>query len=94
MFSEIVRRIKFWLSRDSGQADLEAEMRLHVELRAERLRASGMQPAEADAAARRRFGNQLQLNEKSREIWIGRLATFVSDGAACGEVPCLRLLRC
>jgi predicted permease len=39
------------------QRDFEDEIRAHLELEAERLRAQGMSPAEAERAARRRFGN-------------------------------------
>ncbi len=70
MFREFFRRIRYWLANNRGRADLEEEMRLHVALRAEKLRTSGMEHAEAEATARRRFGNQLQLEERSREMWI------------------------
>lgn len=72
MLREFLRRIRYWLINHRGRVDLEEEMRLHVALRAEKLRASGMEHAEADATARRRFGNQLQLHERSREMWISR----------------------
>lgn len=40
-----------------------------------------MSSTEAAAAARRRFGNQLQLRERSREMWISRvLDDFLRDG--------------
>ena len=47
-------------------------MRLHLQLRTEKLRASGMDDCDAEATARQRFGNQLQLRERSREMWISR----------------------
>jgi len=72
MLVTLLRRIRYWLASDRGQADLEDEMRLHVALRAEKLRASGMEYTEAHATARRGFGNQLQLQERSREMWITR----------------------
>jgi putative ABC transport system permease protein len=40
-----------------SQRDFEDEIRAHLELEVERLRAQGMSPAEAERAARRRFGN-------------------------------------
>jgi ABC-type antimicrobial peptide transport system permease subunit len=64
--------MRYWLTKVGGSADLEEEMRLHVALRAEKLQAHGMERAEADTIARRRFGNQLQLQERSREMWISR----------------------
>lgn len=72
MFREFLKRIRYWLSNAHESADLEEEMRLHVALRAEKLRVSGMECAQAEATARRRFGNQLQLRERSREMWISR----------------------
>ena len=40
-----------------SQRDFEEEIRSHIELESERLRAQGMSAAEAHRAARRRFGN-------------------------------------
>ena len=40
-----------------SQRDFEDEIRAHIELEAERLRAQGMSPADAESAARRNFGN-------------------------------------
>jgi hypothetical protein len=40
-----------------SQRDFEDEIRAHLELEAERLRAQGMSPADAERAARRNFGN-------------------------------------
>ena len=40
-----------------SQRDFEEEVKSHIELEAERLRAQGMSPADAERAARRRFGN-------------------------------------
>jgi putative ABC transport system permease protein len=48
---------------------MEEEMRFHLESRAERNRAEGMDGDEANYAARRRFGNAPLLEEKSREAW-------------------------
>ena len=40
-----------------SQRDFEDEIQSHIELEIERLRAQGMSPADAERAARRRFGN-------------------------------------
>jgi predicted permease len=69
---ELLRRILYSLKTSREQAELDEEMRLHVALRAEKLEAGGMSRTEAAAAARRRFGNQLQLRERSQEMWISR----------------------
>jgi putative ABC transport system permease protein len=72
MLRETLRRIWYWLSMHREQAKIDEEMRLHIALRAERLEARGMTRTQALAAARRRFGNQLQLRERSREMWISQ----------------------
>ncbi|WP_321474529.1 ABC transporter permease [uncultured Paludibaculum sp.] len=58
----------------SGQADseLDEEMRLHLELRARKLREQGMAAEESDYAARRRFGNVLIHQEDSHDLWAFR----------------------
>jgi len=70
MLGEFWRRIRYWLASRQERAELEEEMRLHIALRAERLEAVGMSAPEAAAAAQRKFGNQLQLGEVSRSMWI------------------------
>ena len=57
------------LDRRRFDADLEEEMRLHLERRqAEQLQA-GMTAEDARAAARRQFGNTTYLKEESRLAW-------------------------
>ncbi|MGH7591663.1 MAG: ADOP family duplicated permease, partial [Gemmatimonadales bacterium] len=63
------RRAGLLLRRDRATRELEEEMRLHREHRAEQLRAEGMAPAEAELAARRRFGNQGMFQQASRDAW-------------------------
>src|SRR5580704_17160887 len=55
--------------RDNFDAELEEEMRLHMELRQQEQQQTGMAAAEAEAAARRRFGNTTYLKEESRIAW-------------------------
>ncbi|MFZ0878113.1 MAG: permease prefix domain 1-containing protein, partial [Candidatus Acidiferrales bacterium] len=66
---ELARRLKMLMHRRQFDADLEEEMRLHLELRQQEHLASGMTPDDARAAARRRFGNVTSLTEKSRVAW-------------------------
>jgi putative ABC transport system permease protein len=78
--AEFWRRLLFLLRRQQFEADLEEEMRFHLERKA------------ADTSpgrARRQFGNTTLLLEDSREVWGWRwLDTLVSD------LPfALRLLR-
>ena len=70
MIGEILRRLRFWRSDSNEAASLDDEMRLHIELRAEKLRAKGVPPDEALREARKRFGNQLHVRERSRDMWI------------------------
>ncbi len=49
--------------------DLSEEIRLHIEERAEQLMGEGMSRREAEQEARRAFGNQTLLEERSREVW-------------------------
>lgn len=49
--------------------DLSEEMRLHLEERTEELMREGMSRKDAEAAARRAFGNTTLLEERSREVW-------------------------
>ena len=66
---EFARRLNMLLDRRQFDADLEEEMRLHLELRqAEQLQA-GMTAEDARAAARRQFGNTTYLKEESHLAW-------------------------
>src|SRR5437588_470 len=69
----LVRRSQF-------DADLEDEMRLHVELRAQEQVEAGAPTNEAAYAARRRFGNTVLLREVSRETWGWSIARSVAAG--------------
>ena len=80
--SELLRRIRYFAQRDRVTRELEEEMRMHVEMRAERMRATGdastalhsgetFDPRNdpAYAAARRQFGNTTTMQQRSREMW-------------------------
>ena len=49
--------------------DLADEMRLHLELRAEERAAEGIEHLEAEARARRAFGNVTKISEQGRAAW-------------------------
>lgn len=49
--------------------DLAEEVQSHLEMETERYLDRGMSPAEARAAARRRFGNTTQVAERARDTW-------------------------
>jgi predicted permease len=62
------------VSRRREYRDLSEEIAEHLQEKVEELIAGGMPRQEAEAAARRQFGNALLLEERSREVW--RWATF------------------
>jgi hypothetical protein len=66
---ELTRRLSMLMHRRQFDADLEEEVRLHLELRQEEQFESGMTANEARATARRRFGNATYLKEESRIAW-------------------------
>src|SRR5580658_1921336 len=66
---ELARRLRMLMHRHEFDADLEEEMRLHLELRQQEQIKSGMPSEDARAAARRRFGNLTSMKEKSHLAW-------------------------
>lgn len=71
-------RALFGKRRTSGE--LEVEIQLHVQMLRERFILQGMEPREAEAAARRQFGNQTLLRERHHEQrTFSLLATFRRD---------------
>jgi predicted permease len=56
-------------SRRAVYADLSDEMQEHLQEKVEELVAGGMSHEQAQAAARREFGNTLLLEERGREVW-------------------------
>src|SRR5712671_1724311 len=80
--SEISRRVKMLARSRHFDADLEEEMRLHLELREREHLESGMNASDARAASRRRFGNPTVLKEKSHMTWGWEwLENMVQDAA-------------
>ena len=68
-FNELRHRLRFLFCREEFRRDLEEEMRSHIEMQAEQNLEAGMDPEEATYAARRQFGNQTLLKERSGETW-------------------------
>ena len=80
MLGSLLRRLWYFIHRDRLSAELAEEMRLHVELREEKLRNAGANPEDAHYAAHRRFGNQTSLHQRSRDMWgLGGLDHFRQD---------------
>ncbi len=67
--STLVRRLRALGRADRLEHGLDEEMRLHIDLRRDRLQADGLAPEQARAAAQRRFGNPLRIRETSVDVW-------------------------
>ncbi len=66
---EFWRRLQFFVRRDCATVELEEEMRLHRELRAQALERDGAAPLVAAITARRHFGRPDHHREASRQMW-------------------------
>src|SRR5215813_10701240 len=66
---ELWRRIVFLFRRHQFEADLEEELRFHLEMKTEAYRSEGAGDIEARFAAARRVGNAAILRERSSEMW-------------------------
>ncbi|PYU54925.1 MAG: hypothetical protein DMG55_29855 [Acidobacteria bacterium] len=86
---ELARRLRMLIHRRRFDAELEEEMRLHLELRQHEQLQSGMTEGDARAAARRRFGNTTYLKEESHIAWGWEWFENLAQDARYG----LRMLR-
>ncbi len=65
---------------DRKQADLDDEIRFHLDEEAEEQRAAGLTVEEAKLAAKRDFGNVSLIRETTREVWgWASLARLIQD---------------
>ena len=67
--TQLWRRLLYYRRRSQFDADLEEEMRFHLQMKVEDNLATGMSADEANKAALRQFGNQTWLREESRQMW-------------------------
>jgi len=67
--TQIWLRLKTLWKRPQLNRDLEAEVQFHLAMREEKNRLAGIDPEEARYAARRQFGNETSLKERTREMW-------------------------
>ena len=79
-----LRRLRFLFLGGRFDRDLAEEMRLHLEMRAADQREAGLNPREAEAAARRRFGNATRIQEVSRDAWGWTLLSTLRKDLAYG----------
>jgi predicted permease len=66
---ELLRRLRYLILRDRYAAELEEEIRAHIDHRAAALHARGLSAADARYEAKRRFGNPITIEERSRDMW-------------------------
>ena len=64
-----MRRLRRFLRLEAAGRELAEEMREHLQEKIEDLVDSGMARADAEAEARRHFGNMPSLGERSRDEW-------------------------
>ncbi len=69
MIAQFLTRLRALVQRRATNADLDEEIRYHVERDVERNIAKGMSASDARDAARRAFGNVTVATEQSREAW-------------------------
>ena len=62
----LLRRLRYWLHQAERARLLREEMDCHLELMAQDLMEDGMKERDAQAAARRHFGNAELRREESR----------------------------
>ena len=73
-------RLRDSLWKRDLENQLDDELQFHIEMRAEEFMASGMTPEEARRQARLRFGNQMLLKERTRDMdTIGWIETLMAD---------------
>ena len=77
---EVWRRLGFYFRRERFDRELDDEMRFHLAMKARAKMQDGLDPTDAQFNARRQFGNQIRLKERSREMWSFRwVDTTVKD---------------
>lgn len=87
--SRLVSRTGSLLGQKQADSEFDLEMQVHLQLLTEKFIRQGMSPEDADAAARRQFGNTTLLRQRRRES-----RTFLSFSTVFQDVRYgLRMLR-
>ena len=79
LFSPFTRKLSILFRRNRYRSELDEEMEFHRAQAAKELEAGGMSAEKARSAARRQFGNETRLREKSHEVVGFRVETVVQD---------------
>lgn len=77
----VVRRLFALFTWDRRDQDMDQEMAFHIQSITDDLMRSGMNEADAERAARRRFGSVLQLKEEGHDVRSARLVENVTRDA-------------
>src|SRR5712664_1686180 len=75
--------VSFW-RRKRGEAELDEEVRSHLEMAARERREKGEEKKEAEHAARREFGNVGLVKEFTRDVWGWRWLRDIAEDARYG----------
>jgi predicted permease len=79
-WNEIGNRLAYLFRRSRFDGELEEEIRLHTQARADELEQAGLSGADALLRARREFGSTLRTREETRSAWQMRwLEDLASD---------------
>ncbi len=89
MVRDLFYRISVLFRRRSMEAEMDAELRAHVEQQAEKYVLSGMSREEAARRARLEFGGIEQVKEECRDSWGLRIISELGQDVRYG----LRQLR-
>src|SRR3954452_7719514 len=80
LFTELRNRVAYLLGRSRFDLELDAELKFHLETRADELEAAGLTRAAALSQARREFGPPARMTEDTRSAWqFRRLEDLAAD---------------
>jgi hypothetical protein len=81
------RRLWYFVQQRRADAEVQAELDFHRELKARQLEANGLSPVAASMAAQRALGNTLLALEDARAVWVWPwLESVWQDGAYAARV--------
>jgi len=79
-FATLVRRVRFYLTRERFERELAEEMEFHVEMKARDQERTGMSADDAEWAARRRFGNVTRVKDATGDVMtVGWVEAAIQD---------------
>jgi len=98
LLDSLVFRIGAFFQRSKVNAEMEEELRSHIEHRADDLERSGLGRAEAERRARVEFGGRVKYTEEIQNRWaailLGRFWRMcVTACACCASLPASPLRR-